>query len=303
MKLCLGTVQFGMKYGIANQIGRQPTWEESFAMLDEAVSSGIDTIDTARAYGEAELVLGEWLKNNPENKQLNFISKLRPNVIDETASDIEGIVEKEICDTLHRLDIIKLDGYLLHTPEYIYRSDIVAALVHMKERGFTDHIGISIYDIKEGEAALDTGVIEYLQMPYSILDQRGVKEQFLKKCKDKGVITYTRSAFLQGLILMKEDSIPSNLENVKPYMHKLDQILSKYDIDNTMAVLQFVKAHEDIDYLVFGVETVNQLKEDIYRFNEGIMPEECVKEIEDSIGRIDDSVIFPSLWSNGRKAE
>jgi aryl-alcohol dehydrogenase-like predicted oxidoreductase len=47
-KLCLGTVQFGLRYGINNQTGR-PTREQVFAMLDLAVSQGILCFDTAAA--------------------------------------------------------------------------------------------------------------------------------------------------------------------------------------------------------------------------------------------------------------
>ena len=101
-QLCLGTVQFGMNYGINNQIGRQPTWEESFDMLDYAIENGIDTIDTARAYGETELVLGEYLRENSRHKSnVKIISKLRPNCINNR--DVMGTVEKELTDTLNRI--------------------------------------------------------------------------------------------------------------------------------------------------------------------------------------------------------
>ena len=81
-KLCLGTVQFGMKYGINNQLGRQPTMDESFSMLDYAISNGIGVIDTAAAYGEAEELLGSYLKKRQCKQEVKIISKLKPNIID-----------------------------------------------------------------------------------------------------------------------------------------------------------------------------------------------------------------------------
>ena len=51
MQLCLGTVQFGMDYGIRNQ--KQPTLEQAVEMLDYATQNGINHIDTANAYGTA----------------------------------------------------------------------------------------------------------------------------------------------------------------------------------------------------------------------------------------------------------
>lgn len=60
MELCLGTVQFGMDYGISGQ--RQPTVEQAVNMLDFATQNGISTIDTANAYGTAEDVVGCFLQ-------------------------------------------------------------------------------------------------------------------------------------------------------------------------------------------------------------------------------------------------
>ena len=115
-KLCLGTVQFGMNYGVNNQIGRQPTWQESFEMLDYAFENGIDTIDTARAYGDAEIVLGEYFKNRKDKKKyVKVISKLRPNVI-EQGSDIRNVVIEECKNTLLRLNLEKLNGYCCTHP-------------------------------------------------------------------------------------------------------------------------------------------------------------------------------------------
>ncbi|MGP1664729.1 MAG: aldo/keto reductase, partial [Rhodanobacter sp.] len=57
MKLALGTVQFGLPYGIANpggQIGR----DDAGQILALARESGIDTLDTAIAYGDSEACLG-----------------------------------------------------------------------------------------------------------------------------------------------------------------------------------------------------------------------------------------------------
>lgn len=200
-KLCLGTVQFGMKYGVNNVINRQPTWEESFAMLDYAIENGIETIDTARAYGEAELILGEYFRNRRNSSKVKIISKLRPNVI-EDGCDVYGKVREELEDSLRRIGIEKLHGYLLHTPEYIYQSEILKSLQKLKEEGLVDNIGISIYDLKEGYAAIDTGIVDYIQLPYSILDQRGIKSGFIQKAKDAGITIFTRSAFLQGLFMM-----------------------------------------------------------------------------------------------------
>lgn len=302
-ELCLGTVQFGMKYGINNAIGRQPTREESFEMLEIAFRNGIRVVDTARAYGEAELILGEYLHTHAVPKDLKVISKLRPNILSEQEPDVEKVVRCEMEDSLKRIGISQLDGYLLHTPEYIYHQDILNALVKLKNEGLVRNIGVSIYNLKEGYAALDTGIVDYIQLPYSILDQRGIKEGWIHKAKQAGVTIFTRSAFLQGLLLMDTERVPEHLRNSIPYLTMVDSILKKYNVDKVSAIMEFVNQETDIDYLVFGVETKEQLTENLNTFRSLHVPKECIAELKSSIHNIEDAVILPSLWSNGKKAE
>lgn len=300
--LCLGTVQFGMKYGINNQIGRQPTWEESFEMLDYALDNGIDTIDTACAYGEAELILGAYFKQCKKAKNIKVISKLKPNVIEKDNS-VEKIIMEECKNSLKRLCIEQMDGYLLHTPGYIYNDDVLAELLKLKQQGYVKNIGVSIYDLKEGYVAIDTGIVDYIQLPYSILDQRGMKEGFILDAKKVGIKIFTRSAFLQGLFMMDKASVPYHLQNAVPYLEIVEKIIKQYSVDKVSAILEFVQCESDIDYLVFGVERKEQLQENILKGNETNVPRECIEELKKQINNVTESIIFPSLWSNGRKAE
>lgn len=300
--LCLGTVQFGMKYGINNTLG-QPSEEDVFEMLDTAVQNGIRVIDTARAYGTAELVLGKYFESRKNAGSLQIISKLRPNVIEKTECDVYGTVRREFEDTLNRLHIQHLDGYLLHTPQYIYNTDIVKSLRQLKKEKLADHIGVSIYELQEGYAALETEGIDYIQLPYSVLDQRGIQSGFIKKAKEKGITVFTRSAFLQGLFMMKKTRIPMHLEHTVPYMDRFERLLNKYSVDKAAALIQFVRQEKDIDYLVFGVDTDEQLMQDIDIFRNQDIPESLIKELKETFVNIEKSIIFPSLWSDGKKAE
>lgn len=301
-ELCLGTVQFGMKYGINNTVG-QPKKEDAFDMLDTAIENGIHIIDTARAYGTAELLLGEYINIRKNAGDFSIISKLRPNVIEENECDVKGAVYREIEETLRRLQVGQIEGYLLHTPHYIYNSEVMKALRELKEEKLVKHVGISIYDLQEGYAAIYTDEIDYIQLPYSILDQRGSKEGFLKKAKEAGMTVFTRSAFLQGLFMLDISQIPQHLQHTVPYLKKFNKLLEKYSVNKVAALEQFVLNEADIDYLVFGVDTKEQLLQDIDIFNNQGVPTEFIEEAKNIFGDVDKSVIFPSLWSNGRKAE
>lgn len=294
-KLCLGTVQFGMKYGINNKYG-QPSVEDCFEMFDIALDSGINKIDTAAAYGSAEELIGKYIYERCNTKDIQIISKLRPNILSTDNRTPQQIVRTQAIASLNRMHVDVLDGYLLHTPEYIYNADIVEGLQKIKKEGLVKNIGVSIYDIKEGFAAIDTGVVDYVQLPYSVFDQRGMDENFIEKAKKSNITIYCRSAFLQGLILMKEDEVPNNLSESKEYIKIFNELIEKYDVDARDVLIHFVNDNKYVDYLVFGVDTKEQLLYDIESAKKKSIPSELITEIEEKLKDIGKSIIIPSLW-------
>lgn len=301
-KLCLGTVQFGMKYGINNQEG-QPTEEACFEMLDAAIENGIDIIDTARAYGTAEIVLGNYLEYRKCHYKVDIISKLRPNVLKTDEKDVYSVIRKELEDSLKRLHVSQLKGYLLHTPEYVYDERIVEALFRLKDENLIQNVGVSIYDMKEGYEAIKKHM-DYVQLPFSIFDQRGVQSGFVEKAKKAGMVVFTRSAFLQGLYMMELEKIPHHLEHSKKYLRNFDGLVGEYKKSKAELLIQFVRSSENIDYLVFGVDNKKQLLEDIeIAERDKKIEEDLVSEIRSYYSQVEESIILPSLWSNGRKAE
>lgn len=291
-KLCLGTVQFGLDYGINNFAGK-PSKEKSFAMLDEALKQGVSVIDTATAYGNAEELLGEF---GISKHKVKVISKLKPNLITAACSNPEEVVEQEVRGSLDRTGLCELDGYLLHTPENFYNKRILEGLRRCKEQGLIRHFGVSIYETEHALDVVKSGEVDYIQIPYSIFDQRVDRTDFFNIAKQKGVTVYARSAFLQGLILMEEDKIPNNLRMTKGYLRDFDRIISKYGFTRAEAAFLFSYSHPNIDYIVFGVDTLQHLKDDIVFSKNEVDFDPCREELKHSFVNISRSIIFPSLW-------
>lgn len=296
-KLCLGTVQFGMKYGINNKIG-QPSKDDTFKMLDIALKSGIKKIDTASAYGTAEELLGEYILKRKARNKVEIISKLKPNILDIEVGTVQNIVKNQIKKSISTLQIDQLDGYLLHTPQYIYNEQVLDALQTCKKDGLVKNIGVSIYEIEDGFKAINTGIINYIQLPYSIFDQRGEKDGFLLEAKKENIQIYTRSTFLQGLTFMQKEEIPQSIQKAKDYLEILDNLLKKYNVNRVDGLLHFVDDNKNIDYLVFGVDNKEQLIENIKTINNCKIPKEFIEEIKENFKYIDKNIIFPSLWAN-----
>ncbi len=292
MKLCLGTVQQGLEYGINNKYGK-PSKEYSQKIFYEAVKHGITMFDTARAYGDAELLLGEYLKEHGNRNEIKIISKLRPNIL-EGCKDIYDTICRECEGTLKRIGVESLDGYLLHTPEYIRDPKVVSALLKLKEEGYASHIGVSIYNIEDGDVAINTGAVDYIQLPFSIFDQRGKNSGFLRRAKEAKITVFARSIFLQGLYFMDAGKV----KRAEPMLRNWELILEERHANREEVLIEFVKQSKEIDYLVFGVDTVEQLQRDISVFeSESKLDETIWNIIGEKFSDVEESIIIPSLWA------
>ena len=296
-KLVLGTVSLGMKYGLNNTHG-QPTQEESFSILDAALANGIDTFDTAWAYGTAEDVLGAWIKERSLAGKVHIISKMKPHVLNDyhDGTRVADIVQMEIEKSLARLHVESLDGYLFHSPYYIYLSHMVKGLQKAKGADLVKNIGVSIYDEAEALQAAELGV-DYIQVPYNAFDQRLDSTDFFDIANKNNVTVFARSPFLQGLLLMQPNELPEHLASLRPQLEQFIAIATRHGLTQIEAALQFATACR-ANHIVFGVDTPAQLQEDA-----GIMnaptpaTSEFVSEIQAAFGDLNRGAINPSLWS------
>ncbi|MGN0345161.1 MAG: aldo/keto reductase [Lachnospiraceae bacterium] len=297
MELCLGTVQFGMDYGIRNQ--KQPSVEQAVQMLDYATQNGISSIDTANAYGTAEDVVGEFLKKKTiAREKLFIISKFKPNLLDEVdEGKYYQVMKDNLQNSLSRLRTDYLDSYLLHSARYVWNDAIIDTLNRMKQEGYVRHVGVSVYETDEAKKCIERPNVEFMQVPYSIFDQRmktdGVFE--LAKKAEHPTQIHSRSAFIQGLILMKEEEVPDFLADARPIIKEINQICVDYNISKIQLAMSYVMHENCISHLVFGVDNLEQLKENVSLKN-NLLQKNVVEEIAKRFTNIDAEIVMPSLW-------
>ena len=242
MKLCLGTVQFGMDYGIRNQ--KKPSVEDSIKILDYAVHNGISAIDTAAAYGTAEDVVGEFLKKNLiKRDKLFIISKFTPNALDDVdEKDYKKVINEHLTKSLERLHTDYLDAYMFHSSRYAYNPEMLNALYEVRQEGRIRHSGVSVYYPDEAKICINSDKVDFMQLPSSIFDQRMRNEGVFELAQEKkNTQIHSRSAFIQGLILMNEDEVPSYLSGAKPILKKIDTICKQYDISKISLAINYIK--------------------------------------------------------------
>ncbi|MBU3597320.1 aldo/keto reductase [Polynucleobacter bastaniensis] len=287
MKLALGTAQFGMQYGVANSIG-QPSEVEVKEILQIASSHGINTLDTAIAYGDCEERLGRiGVPNWQIISKLPAFASDTSNIYEEVRSVIQG--------SLQRLGVDQIYGLLLHRPEQLLEKngeDLYRALEQVKKDGLVHKIGISIYDPASLEIILPSFNFDLAQIPFSPFDQRVIFSGWASRLKSLGIELHVRSIFLQGLLLMENGKRPNQFDRWSPLWRRWHEWLQDMNITALQACLGFVASFPQIDRILVGVENTNQLLEII----EGV--QRPALAIPDEFYSTDLDLINPANWSS-----
>jgi aryl-alcohol dehydrogenase-like predicted oxidoreductase len=294
-KLCLGTVQFGLKYGIKNEIGRQPTNAESFSVMQTAIDSGITCFDTASVYGNAEDVLGAF---DIGKYSVDVVSKLPPNLNDNGDVGIVKVVQKALEESCYRIKVKCLNGYLLHDAKDFYRDGIMKGLQICKDRGLVKNIGVSIYEPEDALNVVRNDYVDYIQIPYNVFDQRLDYTDFFEIAEKNQIKVFARSAFLQGLLLMKIKDIPNYLSIAKPYLKKFREIIENHGYSPAEAAGLFAISHKGIYKVVFGVDTKKQLEDNLKLWGRREKFKPCYDALHGSFYNIERKVIIPGLWKD-----
>ncbi len=255
-RLALGSAQFGLNYGIANQGGKVSA-DELESILIAARRQGLNTIDTAIAYGDSEERLGaagvaDW----------HLVSKLP--AVPEGEKDLSAWVFQEVQGSLKRLNVSRLYGLLLHRPEQLLGSQglmISRALEEVKTRGLVSKIGVSIYEPDDLHNLLNSCSFDLVQAPLNVLDQRIVNTGWAAKLNELGIELHTRSCFLQGLLLIPTSQRPDKFNKWKALWDQFDGWVGKSGLSPLQACVQFVLSIPEVSKMVIGVDTLLQLQE------------------------------------------
>jgi len=143
MKLALGTVQFGMSYGINNKQGRTPSAQLQ-KILKESYDNKIDTLDTAFSYGESERAIG----NTLEEERWKIITKT-PHFRSEIISHSEvDYLSKSFNSSLLKLRMKSVYALMIHNYDDLFKVGgnlLFDKLVKLKSSGLVEKIGVSVY--------------------------------------------------------------------------------------------------------------------------------------------------------------
>ncbi|MCC6544191.1 MAG: aldo/keto reductase [Nitrospirae bacterium] len=289
MKIGLGTVQFGIDYGISNQDGKT-SLNEIKKILDIAMHNGISLIDTAAMYGTSEEALGKTLSDGYKFKIVTKTARFSSSTITlDDAQRLEGFFSQ----SLHKMKHASIYGLLIHNADDLLSKNghlLFSKMSELKQKGLVEKIGVSVYTALQVDEILENYQIDIIQLPINVFDQRLLISGHLSKLKKRGVEIHARSAFLQGVLLMSPETLPPFFDSVREHLKNYSRIIHQHGLTPARAALGFLNNIADIDYIICGVNNHTQLKEICAE----VIPVEAIDFT--SFALSDESILNPSNW-------
>ena len=275
----MGTVQFGLEYGINNTKG-QTTKDEVSRILKQCEKVGIVNIDTAAAYGSAENVLGEVIQSEGLFNSFQITTKCKGDALNNLSLSTR--------ESLQKLRVEKLHCQMFHSyQDFKHAEDFI-------KPDSVDKMGVSVYTNEELLDTIKDPKICVVQCPFNLLDNDSVRGESLKLAKEKGVEVQVRSAFLQGLFFMDRNNLPLALSDLRSPLEELDSICIENEITMSHLALGYCLSKDYIDKVVIGVDSLEQLNINIEAIKTPL-PKIILQEI-DKITVSNQKLLNPTNW-------
>jgi aryl-alcohol dehydrogenase-like predicted oxidoreductase len=296
-RIGLGTVQWGMPYGIANTTG-QPAGAEVANTLRRGRQVGINLLDTAAAYGAAEARLGE---SDAAAQGFQIVTKTAPVNSDTIGGNDVAAVLAAFARSLQRLKCGHVYGLMAHHADSLLAPEgarLWDALQELKRQGLVARIGVSVYTPAQLSGILDRFPIEIVQLPFNVYDQRFLRAGLLDRLQASGVEVHARSAFLQGLLLMPSDRLPGQFEAIREHHRRFHDKVAAAGLSPLAGSLGFCLAQPQIDKVIVGCESTSQLDGilDVVDHGNFCDHDPIFKQLE-LFALDDEAIINPSRWS------
>ena len=304
LKLVFGTAQLGGQYGIANKTG-QPSEKACQELIKTAIANGVAYIDTARAYGNSEAVIGQSLRNGWEGraKIITKLSPLQDCPQDASAATVNAFVDASIFKSCAALGYQKIDVLVLHRASHLDDWDGAAwqRLLVLQATGLIGELGVSVQSPEELSLALHTPKISHIQFPFNLLDWRWdqVIPTILIVKASRVLTIHVRSALLQGLLPSIDEKLwwRANVDQSAPIIAWLqNQVKSCHRANVTDLCVSYVNALGWIDGIAIGMENMTQLIDNIHFFNLPVLTENQMIDIQKTRPRLSESTFNPSHW-------
>lgn len=294
-RVTLGTVQFGLPYGVANRTG-QPDERAVTEIVAAALEGGVTCFDTAATYGTSEEVVGRVLHRLGVAGRVVVVTKVRPLAADERGSPAlaRRAIAASVAESRRRLALDCLPLVLFHREADAVHLDALATL---RDRGWLRAIGVSCDNAPGPAARLAAHAdVAALQLPANVLDPRHHRAGSFAAAAGRGVAVFVRSVYLQGLLLMPEAEIPAALVPVIPARRALAAVAAEAGMSLAELALRFMLDVPGVTSLVLGVDTLAQLRGNLALVARGPLDAALAAAVNAAVPALPETVLSPPLW-------
>ncbi len=291
--LCLGCAQFGQKYGIANKDGVGD--DQAAAIIAKAADAGVNFFDTAADYGESETILG---KSRAARSDIVIATKIKYFKGEANAAAIAKTVRESVESSLRNLRRDCLDIVYIHQQQlfFKYPEAFLEALAACKDKGWVNHIGISLYEPREVDEALKYDEIEVFQIVYNALARSFETSGKIDLLRQQGKLVAPRSAFLLGLLLMAPEALPEFFNPVKAELENFYKEIGDHFDSREEFFLGYVSS-KGFGPVILGISSLSQLDANLKIFDlVSGQAAEKFKNIEAKIPGLADCYLDPRNW-------
>jgi aryl-alcohol dehydrogenase-like predicted oxidoreductase len=298
--LALGTVELGLAYGISLPgETSHPTEAEGVRLVHAALDAGITLIDTARAYGASENVLGVALADRRQNVVL--ATKVRTQRADGTTPTGKALREAMRADLTASLRALRtdyVDLWQIHNVDAALlaeRETVADLFAEVRNAGLVRAVGGSTYGIAAPLAALAADLFDVLQVTYSVLDQR-LEAQVFPAAAAQNVGLVVRSVLLKGVLTARGDHLPAQLAPLRERSQVFRQLVAARGngLSPVQAAIGFALGHPQIGATLVGVRNPAELAEAL-----GALAHPLTPDLRAALAELrldDDDLLDPSTW-------
>ena len=288
-KLAIGTVQFGVKYGINEKKIPAKDIKKILTSLN-SISSKI--IDTSPLYGISEKILGNY---SPKKNNFQYVTKI-PKINSKKILDKQIYEIKQIFfNSLKNLKKKNIYGLLIHSTNDIFKpggDKLIDLLISLKSNKLVKKIGISVYSKKEISYSLKKFTPDIIQLPLNLVDQRMIKNKYLYKLKRKKIEIHARSLFLQGILTSKKNFFPFKNKMAKKKIIEIKENILNQNISFVNACIYFGLQQKELDKLIIGFSSYEDFIEVIRSFNNSYKKFTWSKKFQIN----NEKILNPSNW-------
>jgi aryl-alcohol dehydrogenase-like predicted oxidoreductase len=260
-RIGLGTVQFGMPYGVTNTAGTVPEAEVA-AILEAAAAEGVTVLDTAALYGDSEAVLGRVLAGI--GHPFRVVTKTAKHLDVGSGREAADRLKATFSRSLERLGLDRVDGLIVHDCQELLGPHGEArwqAMADLKASGAVGRIGASVYTGADIDQILDRYAPDLIQAPMNAIDHRLEEGGQLQRLSERGVRLHVRSVFLQGLLLQASDALEPRFAGLIPAIRGLELAASRHTIARSSLLIGAVLRHPVVECALVGVASPSQWQE------------------------------------------